>query len=117
LRRGGGSLYGYTRMATCPLCRTRLNYLALLFGGERSMLDCKQCGIGLRASVNERLLLPYALISGCVAATLAFSVVLSGDFVATVALLLGWTVVSWAAYPLVLDLAPGARPVPQTESK
>jgi hypothetical protein len=94
-----------------------LNYLALLFGGERSMLDCKQCGIGLRASVNERLLLPYALISGCVAAILAFSVVLSGDFVATVALLLGWTVVSWAAYPLVLDLAPGARPVPQTESK
>jgi hypothetical protein len=117
LRPGGGSLYGYTCMATCPLCRTRLNYLALLFGGERSMLDCKQCGIGLRASVNERLLLPYALISGCVAAIFAFSVVLSGDFVATVALLLGWTVVSWAAYPLVLDLAPGARPVPQTESK
>jgi hypothetical protein len=104
-------------MATCPLCRTRLNYLALLFRGERSMLDCRQCGIGLRASVNERLLLPYALISACVAAILAFSVVLSGDFVATVALLLGWTVVSWAAYPLVLDLTPGARPVPQSESK
>ena len=104
-------------MATCPLCRTRLNYLALLFRGERSTLDCKQCGIGLRASVNEGLLLPYVLISGCVAAILAFSVVLSGDFVATVALLLGWTLVSWAAYPLVLDLTPGARPVPQSESK
>ncbi len=117
MRPGGGSLYGYTRMATCPLCRTRLNYPALLFGGERSTLDCKQCGIGLRASVNEGLLLPYALISGCVAAMLAFSVVLSGDFVVTVALLLAWTVVSWAAYPLVLDLTPGARPGPQSESK
>jgi hypothetical protein len=104
-------------MATCPLCRTRLNYLTLLFRGERSRLDCKRCGIALRASVNEALLLPYALISGCVAAILAFSVVLSGDFVATVALLLGWTLVSWAAYPLVLELTPGARPVPQSESK
>ena len=104
-------------MATCPLCRTRLNYLSLLFRGERSTLDCKQCGIALRASVNDAWLVPYALISGCVAAVFAFSVVLSGDFVTTVALLLGWTVVSWAAYPLVLDLAPGGRPVPQSESK
>ena len=112
-----GARFTVARTATCPLCRTRLNYPALLFGGERSTLDCKQCGIGLRASVNEGLLLPYALISGCVAAMLAFSVVLSGDFVVTVTLLLAWTVVSWAAYPLVLDLTPGARPGPQSESK
>jgi hypothetical protein len=117
LRPGEGRSTVCFEMATCPLCRTRLNYPTLLFRGERSTLDCKQCGIALRASVNEGRLLPYALVSGCVAAILAFSVVLSGDFVATVALLLGWTLVSWAAYPFVLELTPGARPVPQSESK
>jgi hypothetical protein len=105
-------------MAICPLCRTKLNYLPLLFRGERSTLDCRQCGIALRADLNEAALLRYALISGCVAALLAFSVVLSGDFVTTVALLLAWTIVSWAAYPLVLDLAPNGRPAAaQAESK
>jgi hypothetical protein len=104
-------------MATCPLCRTKLNYLPLLLRGERSMIDCRQCGIALRAGVNDALLLPYALVSGCVAAMLAFTVVLSGDFTTTVGLLLAWTVATWAAYPLVLDLVPASRPPPQTESK
>ena len=105
-------------MATCPLCGTKLNYPSLLLRGERSTLDCRQCGVALRASFNREWVLPYALVAGCVAALLAFSVVLSGDFVTTVALLLTWTLVCWAAYPLVLDLAPsGARPVAQTESK
>jgi hypothetical protein len=40
-------------MATCPLCRTKRNYLSLLFLGESRTLDCKQCGIFLRASANE----------------------------------------------------------------
>jgi hypothetical protein len=48
---------------------------------------------------------------------LAFTVVLSGDFTTTVGLLLAWTVATWAAYPLVLDLVPAGRPPPQTESK
>jgi hypothetical protein len=104
-------------MATCPLCRTKRNYPALLVLGESSTLDCKQCGIFLRASVNDARLLRYALISGSVAAILAFTVVLSGDFLATVSLLLAWTVVSWCAYPFVLVLAPDQRQALQSESK
>ena len=65
---------------------------------------CVQCGASLRARVTEGWVLPYALITGSVAAILAFTVVLSGDFVTTVALLLAWTLVSWAAYPVVLSL-------------
>ena len=118
MRLMAGSIYVLPEMATCPLCGTKLNYLSLLLRGERSTLDCRQCGVALRASFNEAWLFRYVLVAGCVAALLAFSVVLSGDFVTTVALLLAWTVICWAAYPLVLDLAPsGGRPVAQTESK
>ena len=104
-------------MATCPLCRTKRNYLSLLFLGESRTLDCKQCGIFLRASANEARLLPYALITGCGAAILAFSVVLSADFVTTVSLLLAWTLISWSAYPFVLVLTPDHRQALQSESK
>jgi hypothetical protein len=104
-------------MATCPLCRTKRNYPSLLFLGESGTLDCKQCGIFLRAGADEARLLRYALITGSVAAILAFSVVLSGDFVATVSLLLAWTLISWCAYPFVLVLAPDQRQALQSESK
>jgi uncharacterized protein (DUF983 family) len=96
-------------IATCPHCHAGQNYLSLLFLGDGRTLACGQCGASLRARVNQGSLLPYALITGSVAAILAFTVVLSGDFVTTVALLLAWTLVSWAAYPLVLSL--------QSESK
>jgi hypothetical protein len=92
-------------MAQCPRCHTKQNYLALLFLGDGKSLACRQCGAALRASVNEGRLLPYALTAGSVAAVLALTVVLSGDFVTTVSLLLAWTLVSWGAYPLVLVLA------------
>jgi hypothetical protein len=104
-------------MATCPLCRTKRNYLSLLFLGESSTLDCRQCGIFLRASANEARLLPYALITGSVAAILAFTVSLSADFVTTVSLLLAWTLISWSAYPFVLELDPDHRRALQSESK
>jgi uncharacterized membrane protein YsdA (DUF1294 family) len=104
-------------MATCPLCRTKRNYPSLLFLGESRTLDCKQCGIFLRARADEARLLPYALITGSVAAILAFTVVLSGDFVATVSLLLAWTLISWCAYPFVLVLAADQRHALQSESK
>jgi hypothetical protein len=96
-------------IATCPRCRAKQSYLALLFLGDAKTLACGQCGASLRARVNQGWLLPYAAITGSVAAILALTVVLSGDFVTTVSLLLGWTLVSWGAYPLVLGL--------QSESK
>jgi hypothetical protein len=104
-------------MATCPLCRTKRNYPSLLLLGESRTLDCKQCGIFLRASANAARLLPYGLITASVAAILAFTVVLSGDFVTTVSLLLAWTLISWSAYPFVLVLAPDQRQALQSESK
>jgi hypothetical protein len=104
-------------MARCPRCQTQQNYLALLFVGDGGRLGCRQCGAALRTRVNEARRGPYALIAGSVAALLALSVVLSADFVVTVSLLLGWTLVSWGAYPLVLVLAPDDAPVLQSESK
>jgi hypothetical protein len=103
-------------MATCPLCQSKRNYPALLFLGKTGTLPCRQCGIFLRARVDDARLLPYTLVTTCVAAGLAFSVVLSGDFVTTVSLLLGWTLVSWFAYPYVLVLAPESRRGLQIES-
>jgi hypothetical protein len=104
-------------MTTCPVCRTKRNYLALLLRGEARTLDCKECGIFLRAQVDEGRRLRFALISGTVAAFLALTVVLSGDFSTTVSLLLAWTFAAWCAYPLVFVLTPAARQGLQTESK
>jgi len=112
-------------MPTCPLCRTNRNYAALLFLRESGTLDCKQCGIFLRAKVEEKRLLRYALVTGAVAALLAFTVVLSRNFSTTISLLLAWTLMSWSAYPLVLVLVPDQRQASsstssgtlQTESK
>jgi hypothetical protein len=104
-------------MATCPICRTKRNYLSLLSRGESSTFDCKQCGIFLRATVDESRLVRYALITGTVAAVLAFTVVLSGDFLTTVSLLLAWTLIAWSGYPFVFVLAPAQRQALQMESK
>jgi hypothetical protein len=104
-------------MPTCPLCRTKRNYLALLLRGESTTLDCKQCGIFLRAQVDERRLLRFALITAGVATVLALTVVLSGDFLTTIALLLAWTLAAWCGYPFVFVLTPAQRQGLQAESK
>lgn len=89
-------------MATCPRCHAKQNYMSLLLFGDSNRLACKACGASLRVTVRQTWRVPYALVTGLVALILALSVVVSGDFVTTVALLLGWLLIALAVYPLVL---------------
>ena len=89
-------------MATCPRCHAKQSYLSLLLFGEGNPLVCKGCSAPLRVTMKQSWRLPYALVSGVVALVLALSVVVSGDFMTTVALLLVWSLIALAVYPLGL---------------
>ena len=89
-------------MGTCPRCQSRQRYFALLLSGEGSTIACADCGAPLRVLASQDRRGPYMLTVGLVAVLLCLSVTLSQDFITTVGLLLLWTVISLAAYPLVL---------------
>ena len=89
----------------CPRCFTRQDYKALLLPIKLEALSCKHCAVPLR--VRKAWLFPYVLVVNFVASILGLSMMLSGQYLTSIALVLAWLGLSLAVYPLVVVLAAG----------
>ena len=87
----------------CPRCFTRQDYKALLLPIKLETLSCKHCAVPLR--VRKAWLFPYVLVINFVASILGLSMMLSGQYLTSIALVLAWLALSVAVYPLVVVLA------------
>jgi uncharacterized protein (DUF983 family) len=92
----------------CPRCLITQDYKALLLQVRLEPLSCKQCGVSLR--VRKAWLFPYVVVINFVASMLGLSMMLSGQYLTSVALVLAWLALSVAVYPLVVVLAVDAPP-------
>ena len=92
----------------CPRCFARQDYKALLLPIKLEALFCKQCGVPLR--VRKAWLFPYVLVVNFVASMLGLSMMLSGQYLTSIALVLAWLAIAVAVYPLVVVLAAGDPP-------
>lgn len=90
-------------MAKCPRCHASQSYSRSFLASGSKAFPCEQCGASLRA--EETRLVPYVLAICSVAIIIAASMMIAGRYLTGIVLLLAWTGLALAVYPLVLTLS------------